>query len=358
MSVFSIDTTTVSSVADSINGLSSKASSISSNVSSYDTSNTDGFSFDAAKAAIENNIKGMETKISNTAKLLETVAGTHESIQSSVNGADANTSSTSSNIAYSGGRGTGGSGSSSGASATPTVPTEFDTELINQVSPNVDQYGTTDVTGTSPVSTLIPDLTNLSARDALLSELGATVGLAVSNLAASLDVVLSTNNIQVVEPDDLMVISNNKSIIVVEARSDDVKLSQYLQRLTKVAEEFKLEVKLLKLDNIISPSLSTNLVTTTTTEEDVEKNTETPTEENKEETKDTITDDKDEQEKKDFKILDQTEYNKLVNLRPIGQNDVVNNPITMVIKDNMIRTSMNGYLTELTIRTMLNLTNL
>ena len=379
MSVFTIDTSAVSSVADSINGLSSKASSISSSVSGYDTSNEDGFNFDSAKNAIENNIKGIENKISNTAKLLETVAGTHESIQNSVNGGDTNSTDTSdtavSNVDSGGYGGSSGGSSSRKSSTNGSVSTAseelnatasnlaFSTSVGDTLTGKLDDTSLPTVIENTTSSLITTSeglgLNNLSARETLIAELGATAGLAISTLDDRLDITLSSNNIKVVEPDDLMVISNGLNVIVVEARTDDVELNQYLKRVSKVAEEFKIEVKLLKLDNIIGPTSINNSETITSS-------TETSPEQIEEiETKSTDT-------SKDFKtevnsesskiekneIINQTEYDKLVNMQPLGENNINNSPITMVLKDNRIKIAMDGYLTEMTIRSMLSLANL
>ena len=379
MSVFTIDTSAVSSVADSINGLSSKASSISSSVSGYDTSNEDGFNFDSAKNAIENNIKGIENKISNTAKLLETVAGTHESIQNSVNGGDTNSTDTSdtavSNVDSGGYGGSSGGSSSRKSSTNGSVSTAseelnatasnlaFSTSVGDTLTGKLDDTSLPTVIENTTSSLITTSeglgLNNLSARETLIAELGATAGLAISTLDDRLDITLSSNNIKVVEPHDLMVISYGLNVIVVEARTDDEELNQYLKRVSKVAEEFKIEVKLLKLDNIIGPTSINNSETITSSTETSPEQIEEIEKKSTDTSKDFKTEVNSESSKiEKNEIINQTEYDKLVNMQPLGENNINNSPITMVLKDNRIKIAMDGYLTEMTIRSMLSLANL
>ena len=60
--------------------------------------------------------------------------------------------------------------------------------------------------------------------------------------------------------------------------------------------------------------------------------------------------------KEPSKILNQEEYDKLTKINTTSKkNDVLNGPVTLILKNNAILSSMNGYLTEMTIRSMLQL---
>ena len=73
---FLLDTDSVLSVSKGMDTLTSNAGTVLGNVKSYDVSNND-FDFSGAKAAIVNNIEGIETKVSNTNVLLDTVVQVH-----------------------------------------------------------------------------------------------------------------------------------------------------------------------------------------------------------------------------------------------------------------------------------------
>ena len=83
---FYIDTSKVGDVSDNIDQISDKCGDVISSVESYDTNNEGGFDFSGAKAAIENNLEGIETKFKNTVALLTAVINAHGGIQKSVSG--------------------------------------------------------------------------------------------------------------------------------------------------------------------------------------------------------------------------------------------------------------------------------
>ena len=83
MTKFLLDTDSVLSVSKGMDTLTSNAGTVLGNVKSYDVSNND-FDFSGAKAAIVNNIEGIETKVSNTNVLLDTVVQVHTELQESV----------------------------------------------------------------------------------------------------------------------------------------------------------------------------------------------------------------------------------------------------------------------------------
>ena len=91
---FYIDTSKVGTVSDSIDQISDKCGDVISSVESYDTNNEGGFDFAGAKAAIENNLEGIETKFKNTVALLTAVINAHGGIQESVSSSGTSTSST------------------------------------------------------------------------------------------------------------------------------------------------------------------------------------------------------------------------------------------------------------------------
>lgn len=84
MSVFVLDTDSVSGIGSSISSLSNQVDSIASNVSGYDTSCEDGFDFAGAKSVIAENIKACGIKISNTSAVIDNVVASHSRLQSSL----------------------------------------------------------------------------------------------------------------------------------------------------------------------------------------------------------------------------------------------------------------------------------
>lgn len=88
MKKFMLDCDPVSSVGSSISSLASEVTQISSNVSGYDTSNSEGFDFTSAKSSIVNNIEACSTKIQNTATILEKVVTNHTETQNRLSGKD------------------------------------------------------------------------------------------------------------------------------------------------------------------------------------------------------------------------------------------------------------------------------
>ena len=84
MSVFILETESVSSAASSVQSLNSQMSSISSSVNGYDTTCEDGFDFAGAKSVIAGNIDACSSKIQNTASLMENVVSSHTSLQGSM----------------------------------------------------------------------------------------------------------------------------------------------------------------------------------------------------------------------------------------------------------------------------------
>lgn len=84
MSLFMLETETATAGADQINSLASQVSNLSSTVSSYDTSNEDGFNFDSAKTVLANNLEACSTKMKNTSTIIESVVSNHTDLQNSL----------------------------------------------------------------------------------------------------------------------------------------------------------------------------------------------------------------------------------------------------------------------------------
>lgn len=81
MSVFMLETDAATSAASSISSLASQVANISSSVSGYDTACEDGFNFAGAKGVIAGNLEACSIKISNTAKVIESVVSQHTQLQ-------------------------------------------------------------------------------------------------------------------------------------------------------------------------------------------------------------------------------------------------------------------------------------
>ena len=129
MSVFMLDTDSVTAVASTLDSLASQINSLSSSVSSYDTS-CDEFNFSGAKSVIAANIEACATKVSNTSSALNSVVSSHTTLQNGLKfgaaaeeaNANQNSNSQYSPASYSGGYSSGGySGGSSSGSYYPTV---------------------------------------------------------------------------------------------------------------------------------------------------------------------------------------------------------------------------------------------
>ncbi len=435
MSKFAIDTDKVKTVANDMNILSSRSSTIVNSISSYDTTNEDGFDFNGAKGAIENNVEGMKIKVNNTSVLLEAVVGTHSSLQDSVSN---NKSSGSSSKASSGGGSSGGGGygssSSGGGSGSgggyvggPTststgfgnvakaIPNKTEAPKKVEKAPtseksNIDYASSfiEDPYDTHLVETALKD--NPSAYEKLKEELGnveSAVAPAESVLNEELAVVLSANNIKTINPEDISTQSFANNLLIIEASSKDIDITKYLQDVNDVAKGYEIEVKFLELDGIISSSSPTSLNETNkddvlsikeenNTNSELESDTSDPLtieeemetfDENREEseileveTKDgkeviedeikipgIITGDSEEEpsanqplnvaedkqkttENKEIvgksAIVDQIKYDRLTSIPAKNdvKNDILNSPVTLVVRNNLIINSATGIL--------------
>lgn len=366
---FKLNTDKVNSVAESISSLSSEASSVSSSISGYDGSNEDGFNFSGAIAAIANNVSGMETKFKNTVALLNAVTGTHTSLQESANG-DLDGSGDDTSGYVSSGRVSGGSGrrSGGGSAGLSSSAITASANLFNGSPAQSISTPSGSIDTTSIPTTETPTFT--SAREVLMQELGAPLANVVSTLNENLDVTLSANKIDTIETDDLGVLSNGRAIIVVEGHSDDTTLPLYLKRVSKVAEEFNIELKFLKLDSIVaSPFKAGSTTTNTADSEDKTKETKVDEkEESKEETTnenetkletEENTSEEEKKEEKNNEILDKETYERLTILgTSTYKNNILNSPVTLIVKNNKIVSSMNGHITEMTLRSMIQLSGI
>lgn len=83
MSVFMLDTDSVSSVSSSLSSIASQVDNIASAVSGYDTS-CDDFDFSTPKSIIANNISACGIKIQNTISVIESVVSSHTTLQNSL----------------------------------------------------------------------------------------------------------------------------------------------------------------------------------------------------------------------------------------------------------------------------------
>ena len=281
MSKFSIDTDSVDNVADDINSLLPKASSIKSSVSGYDVSNPDGFDFSGAKAAIAHNIEGVETKINNTVKLLNAVVGTHSGLQNSVGDSSGSVSPTSNSSSssnyssgsysyggygsgdYSSGRGgayyAGGSyGNSGGTGYTNASSTYQNTQAssqannivaeVEEVSTNSDKDSILDY---DPFSVFSDK--DLSAAELLDIELSATATFAASAVSSLLledeEIEDKKTSARVIKADEIVPKSQSQSIIVLE--TDGKEKSDYSKIVKEVATENGIGFYVLMLDSII-----------------------------------------------------------------------------------------------------------
>lgn len=151
MSIFMIETDSVSSVGSELSSLASTMENIASSVGSYDTSCEDGFDFSGAKSVIMGNVEACSTKISNTSSILDCVVTSHTQLQNSLEFTDPfapknPVGGTGGNGGYSYGGGTGGySGyggySSSGGGAAVSTITSIDPNEAIQPGQEYDEDG-------------------------------------------------------------------------------------------------------------------------------------------------------------------------------------------------------------------------
>ena len=400
MSLFSIDTDIVDNVADDINSLSPKVSSIKSSVSGYDVSNDDGFDFSGAKDAISHNIEGIETKINNTVKLLNAVVGTHAGLQNSVsdnNSSSSPTTSSSSSYNYypSSSGGSGYYGESSTTSGTTNYGGGSSNSSKSKKKSKKAKKGKVvqtindpnHILDYNPVSALAKE--DLSAADMLKKELGATATTATSAvsalLASSLNDKTTANTLNsTITPEEIITKSQGQSIIVLETNSKDN--SSYKQLVEEVATENGLSFNLLMLDSIIESKQTinglniniSNIIESNTKSEDNNKEEKQTELENKEEEKPTELDNNKEEEldtEKEIKeetstepttditeeqgkenkeqdlpynVLNEKSYNTLLSIPTAGttKNDLTKTPITLIVRNGIIIYSTNGITTK------------
>lgn len=251
---------------------------------------------------------------------------------------------------------------------------------------------------------------NPSAYEKLVEELGkvkSTISSAESALNEELEVTLSSNGIKKVTPEGIVAESLTSSLLVIESSTKTVGLTDYIKIANEVAKEYKIELRFLDLDEIIefgsSKSYSEtktddviiidddknkeiNEYSDTSVDEEDKKSEENDTstisitdnktkennslENNNDETitteikddeeepkEEIINDDEEEpkEEKKDSKsnsisktIKNEEKYNMLTKLPTKGNitNDIMNSPVTMIMKNNLIVAAETGILTK------------
>ncbi len=389
MSKFSIDTDRVDNVADDINSLSPKVSSIKSSISGYDVSNDDGFDFGGAKDAIAHNIEGVETKINNTVKLLNAVVGTHSGLQNSVSDNSGNTTSSktsSDNYSYSPSSGNSNyySGTNTGGGFGYESPSNTNSTKKTTTKKTKNNKTTTSETIKEDDSLLDYDPfsvfsdKDLSAAELLDVELGATAtttAAAVSSLLTTntSDGLTTTNTSSTITPEEIISKSQFQTIIVLETSSKET--TTYKQIVEETARENSLGFHTLLLDTIIEEKqmvsgLNINLTnaiesSVASNEDTKEKTTEPSTDkediindesekEIKEESTE-LTDSAEKEEEKNTKtsdepytIINQNAYNTLMAIPTAGtaKNDLRITPVTLIIRNGIIIHSINGETTK------------
>ena len=174
-----LETDSVSAAASSLGNIASQISSLSSNVSGYDTSCEDGFDFAGAKSVIAGNIDACSTKVQNTISIMENVVSSHTSLQSSLqfngttttdssantngttnNSTNTNTSNTSNNIGstgnYTGGSYTGASYTGGAVGASYVGGATYSTRPSS--SSSTQQQATTNTEGDKIVENVTTDI--------------------------------------------------------------------------------------------------------------------------------------------------------------------------------------------------------
>ena len=242
---FFINTSKVGEVSDSIDTISSKCDTILSSVSGYDTTCEGGFDFAGAKSAIENNLKGADTKFKNTVALLTAVINAHGGIQNSVGAA-----SDSSSSSYSSSSGSYSSGYSSGG---------------YNYSGNYGGYNSSSATtsATPAVVSSSDASSNLSAIDTLtLSTIdtGAEHAIGIPTII-KVDDVLKKIDVKEISVSDIEKETKGRNTIIVEGISSSSDCAEYLVTVSEVTKDYDVSVKYIRLDKVIEdPTIATTEV--------------------------------------------------------------------------------------------------
>ena len=368
---FKINTDIVLPVSENMKSISTKASEISSNVSSYSIDNTE-FNFSGAKDAIVNNVKGMEIKIKNSSTLLNAVVGSHVDYQSSAKGDSNNSNSgnsnnNSSNYYNYGGNDTGGN-TYYGGGGTGSPPASG--TLFNEPAPTPTTNVQNTIKSTEEQSLLVASMLGNDVKsNIILQTLANTLNLYGITLA-------ETNKMA-------ELLKQNQKLVLLEGISTEIETIEYTRVVGKVCSEHEIPVKYVSLDKIleykesepdektasISAKSTVSSITSKYTEEKedtseeetldkdglIKKLSEADKEDEEKESvyeksddeKDEIKDDKEKKPEDAYEVKDEEAYKELQNLqfKKNVKNDLTDTPVTLLIKNCVVVGALNGVVT-------------
>ena len=173
MSIFKLDTESVTSAASSIRDISSDVSSLGDTVSGFNVQDP-GFGFATVAGIISQNLEACSIKMDNTANIMEAVVDSHTQLQNtSASGAETNIPPTSANPSGSSDSPSGSSDSPSGSSGSPSGGSSGSPSGGSSGSPSGGSSGSPSGSSASP-SSAIPS-----------SALGSAAGLGSSIATAN-----------------------------------------------------------------------------------------------------------------------------------------------------------------------------
>lgn len=353
-----LDTDSVLSVSKGMDTLASNADTVLSNIKSYDVANND-FDFSGAKAAIVNNIEGIETKVSNTNILLDTVVQVHTELQESVanlaDGADDSSSSSTlstSSAGVSSGGYTYDSGSSYSSNEYYYTPTTQDYENYG-MGGNSDEWQEY-YSAAATETTNIDNAKKIEEAKAILEEaVEEKTDADISKKVVSSIVeeeykqVLEETKFEETTVTNLLnTLRSGEMCIVVEGNSTDLKTIEYLSVVAKAAMSVTAIMRFVKLDNILD--FKTNSTASDMSEstknvlKDEEKEETEKKEEKKEEEKETKV------EALNYSVKDKTLLDALSSIKCVPGIEISYEklPITLIAKNNVILSFKTGIVSE------------
>ncbi len=346
-----IDTDSVLNVSKGMDTLSGNVDTVLGSVKSYDVANSD-FDFSGAKAAIVNNIEGIETKVSNTNILLDTVVKVHSELQEAagnlnstdaVNSASTSTSAVSSSSdsyssdysSYSGADYYSSSDASSDQGGMGGFPS-------SSYQPYYEAAATKDKT--TEVANAIASATAIEKIDEKETDAEVSKKVVSSLVEEMYKEVLEETKIEETTISNLLnTIKNGGMCIVVEGNSLDLKTVEYLKVVAKAAMPVQALIRFVKLDNILD-------FKTNSTASDVAEDTKTVLNEDKD--KKEKTEEKQEKDNKveslNYSVKDKALLDSLSSIKCAKGIEISYEqlPITLIIKNNTVLSFKKGIISE------------
>ena len=364
MATFLLDTDSVLNVSKGMDTLSSNVDTILGNVKGYDVSNDD-FDFSGAKNSIVNNIEGIETKVSNTNVLLDTVVQVHSELQESISDINGDTTSTASTNTVST-----SSTSSTGVSADYSYSTASDGNY-KESNTDTGNYGYGGVSDQSYYA--VPETASKAVEAQTVKEVNEIIEEKIEDsIEEKTDADVSTNVVSSIIDEQykevlentkfeestvnelLNTIKDGEMCVVVEGNSLDLKTIEYLSVVAKAAMSVSAILRFVKLDNILDfKTNNTASDLSESTKNVLSEDKKTNEKESTEKDKTSTTDTKDKKEETKVEALNYTVKNKALfdSLSSIKCNEGIEIsyeklPITLIIKNNKVLSFKKGIISE------------